>query len=278
MPSPFPGMDPYLEAPALWQHVHTGLIYTLTAELNRRLPPGYAAVRETRVYLVDAEREVIPDVQVESRWSGSRSGSGAAQILEAPEAEATTWLVSLPSQEIREPYIEIRQVWGTPRVVTAVEVLSPSNKTSGSRGRGVYREKQEQLAKEGIALLEIDLLRAGEHTVAAPLEELQRLGTWDGLACLHRSHDGFNWQVWPLRLREPLPPVLVPLAGPDPELSLPLQPALNRLYDEGAFARLIDYQRDPDPSLNEADSAWARELLRRRLEGPEAVEENGSAP
>jgi hypothetical protein len=273
-------MDPYLESPALWPHVHTGLIYTLTAELNRRLPPGYAAVRETRVYLTEATRDVIPDVSVESRKPIQRSpqAGGVATLDPTETEEAATWMITLRLEEIRESYLEIRQVQGIPRVVTAIEVLSPSNKLPGSSGHKIYQDKQANLAQEGIALLEIDLLRGGEHTVAAPRPELVRHGVWDYLACLHRAHDGPTWQIWPLHLRERLPSVRVPLANGDPDVLLPLQPALERMYDEGAFARLIDYSREPEPPLNADHAVWARELLRPLVEGREAARENGSEP
>src|SRR5687768_16766852 len=76
MPSPFPGMDPYLESAAIWPDVHHGLIACIQAELNPRLRPHYVARVELRVYISDDDdpgREVlVPDVRVEK--SSNRKG------------------------------------------------------------------------------------------------------------------------------------------------------------------------------------------------------------
>jgi hypothetical protein len=54
MPSPFPGMDPYLEDPAHWQGVHRQIISEIQADLNSRLQPRYFVAVEERVYISDA--------------------------------------------------------------------------------------------------------------------------------------------------------------------------------------------------------------------------------
>ncbi len=43
MPSLFPGMDPYLEAPRYWEEFHTWLIFYLGDALQDRMPAGYVA-------------------------------------------------------------------------------------------------------------------------------------------------------------------------------------------------------------------------------------------
>jgi hypothetical protein len=54
----------------------------------------------------------------------------------------------------------------------------------------------------------------------------------------------------------------VPLAGDDPDVHLPLQPAFDRMYDEGGYARLLDYRQDPPEWLPAADREWGLSLLR----------------
>ena len=54
MPSPFPGMDPYLEDPAHWSGVHRQIISEIQADLNSRLQPRYCVAVEERVYISDA--------------------------------------------------------------------------------------------------------------------------------------------------------------------------------------------------------------------------------
>ena len=53
MPSPFPGMDPYLEDPDLWPDVHANLIASIQAELNQQIAPNYVARVEQRVFISD---------------------------------------------------------------------------------------------------------------------------------------------------------------------------------------------------------------------------------
>jgi hypothetical protein len=69
MPSPFPGMDPYLEAPDIWPDLHEALAGEIRAELNLLLPPPYYARLEVRpeVGIVDdagTARRIVPDVTV----------------------------------------------------------------------------------------------------------------------------------------------------------------------------------------------------------------------
>lgn len=49
--SPFPGMDPYLEAPTLWPDVHTSLMIIFREQLTPLLAPHYLAELETQVVI-----------------------------------------------------------------------------------------------------------------------------------------------------------------------------------------------------------------------------------
>lgn len=148
--------------------------------------------------------------------------------------------------------------------MTVIELLSPANKTSGHPGREKYRTKQQEMLNSRVHLLEIDLLRRGEHTVAAPLPELEHRGRWDYPVCLHRSTQRWQYEVRPVQLRDRLPQIHVPLAGEDPDVILDFQAVFDRFYDENAYARLLDYRQDPTPPLGDADRAWAEALLRER--------------
>ena len=50
MPTPFPGMDPYLEHPALWKEVHTGLSVAIADALGPQIRPRYRVSVERRAY------------------------------------------------------------------------------------------------------------------------------------------------------------------------------------------------------------------------------------
>ncbi len=161
-------------------------------------------------------------------------------------------------------FVEILSVGDDSRVITVVEVLSPSNKAVGSAGRELYLTKQQELFESQTHLIEIDLLRRGEHTVVAPREQLLGRGIWDYLVCLHHGGQGNRCEVWPIMLRQPLPRIHVPLAPGDPDVVLDLQAVFNRCYDEGAYARRLNYRREPTPPLQEEEAVWADQVLRDR--------------
>jgi hypothetical protein len=66
-------------------------------------------------------------------------------------------------EEHRERFIEIYQVGRTQRLVTSIEVLSPSNKRPGTPGWDLYQRKRQSLVLSGVNLVEIDLVRSGER-------------------------------------------------------------------------------------------------------------------
>jgi hypothetical protein len=264
MPSPFPGMDPYLEHPALWPGVHQGLITYMQAALNTLLPPHYVADIGERLYVVQPERSIYPDVVVIEHPSdlplaaqGSTSASGAA-VSDPP------WILTLYPVEMREVFIEILTIGDESRVVTVIEVLSPSNKTAGTPGRDLYLTKQRELLGSQTHLIELDFLHYGEHTIAPPRERLLEQGTWDYIVSLHRGGQGYRYEVWAVTLRQRLPRIRVPLADDAPDVVLDLQMVFDRCYDAAAYARRLDYHRDPPISLSQDNAAWVTALLRER--------------
>ena len=262
MPSPFPGMDPFLEHPARWPGVHLGLISALRVALNALLPKRYVADAGERLYVVEPERSIYPDVLVVERPLSHPAEPQPAGTTAVAAPGEPVWMITAEPEEVREPYVEIVLADDPGRVVTVIELLSPSNKASGHPGREKYRRKQAELVDSRINLLELDFLRRGEHTVAAPEHDLRRRGRWDYLACLHRGARRYEYQVWPISLRDALPHVCVPLADGEPEVILDLQSAFDRFYDENAYARRIDYRQDTVPPLEGEDREWALTRLR----------------
>ncbi len=264
MPSPFPGLDPYLEHPALCRGVHQAFITYATETLNTLLPPSYVASINERLYVVQPERSMYPDTMVveppstHHRVVRGSEGETSAVAIDPP------WVLTLEPIEMREVFIEIIPVADESRVVTVIEVLSPSNKIAGSQGRQLYLTKQQDLLASQTHLTEIDLLRQGEHTVAAPRQVLHHRGQWDALVCLHRGGQGGRYEVWPIALRRPLPCIAVPLLGDDPDVALDLQAIFNRCYDAGGYVRRLDYQRQPVTPLPGDDAAWVDTLLRQK--------------
>jgi hypothetical protein len=255
-------MDPYLEHPALWPGVHQALITYATEALNAILPPRYVASINEQLYVVQPERGIYPDVLVLEHPSIGRpmaQGAGGTAVAIDPP-----WVLTLEPIEMREVFIEILPVADESRVVTVIEVLNPSNKTAGSEGRRLYLIKQREVLDSQTHLIEIDLLRQGEHTVAVPRESLRKTGQWDSLVCLHRGGQGRRFEVRAVPLRQRLPCIGVPLADSDADVALDLQAVFNRCYDASGYARRLDYRRQPPVPLRDEDARWAEALLHER--------------
>ena len=164
MPSPFPGMDPYLEDPILWPSVHHRLIAYMGDALTAILPSRYVANIAERLSVSEPDRDIYPDASVledRPRPPVADVGASTAAVCDPP------WQVEMVAEEVREAFIEILPVANLQQVVTIIEILSPGNKAPSSQGRQLYRAKQRQVLASPTHLLEIDLLRAGLHTVAA---------------------------------------------------------------------------------------------------------------
>lgn len=261
MPSPFPGMDPYLEG-EMWQEFHETLAGEVRAQLMPKLRPKYVALLAKR-YVVDrptlsvvgapSERVLYPDVHVVKPPEAppARPVQGAGAAVAAPAAE----LPSLVAEEVPVLSVEIRDV-AERRLVTIIEILSPVNK----RGTGAreYAERRSELLETRTHLLEIDLLRGGVR--------IQLLGEpppGNYYIYLSRIQRRPYTQIWPVALREPLPTVPVPLLPPDPDVALEFQAAVDACFELVGYERLLDYSGPPPPpDLNAEDAAWVDEVLR----------------
>lgn len=263
MPSPFPGMDPHLEEPGLWPDVHHGLISQIQAELNQQIRPKYHVRVEERVYISDENapgREmIIPDLRIadaghdEPRdWTAEEMPAGYIAVAEP------IVLTTLIDDEIHEAFLQVidRQ---ERMVVTVIEILSPTNKVSGSRGRASYLEKRQETMTSPSHLVEIDLLRAG---VAIHTREL--LPPADYYVHVSRKAKRPKGVVWPILLTQRLPVISIPLRPEDQDVSLDLQEVVNTAYDRAAYDMAVDYCREPIPPLNESQQRWAHTLLQSR--------------
>src|SRR5437867_3491489 len=161
MRSPFPGMDPWLES--RWRSVHAHLIIYICNQIQRQLPEPLVARPEEDV-LVDIEEQkpqrVRPDAHVVEEPSEAEGG-GVATVA-PPITVARPILVHVPEPEV-DRRVEIIDLTSGERVVTAIEVLSPSNKQPGP-ARDAYRAKQRDFIWAGVNLVEIDLVRKGYWT------------------------------------------------------------------------------------------------------------------
>ena len=255
--SPFPGMDPYLEQS--WRDVHHSLCTYSRDDIQAQLSGGLIArVDERLIVELPAEqaRALYPDVRVVER-PGHFGESGNATPTATGVAEPYT--VEVEPEARYEGFIEIVDPRGG-TVITVIEYLSMSNKIS-KEGREEYEKKQWQLHKGGVSLVEINLLRAGPHVTQVPLEYVPTKARTAYHAVVHRAWAATKYEVYPMPLRAPLPKIKIPLRQTDTDLILDLQSLIDRVYRNGAYHLEIDYRRPPLPPLEQADQAWADELL-----------------
>jgi hypothetical protein len=262
-------MDPYLEHQAIFPGFHDSMVTYLREALQPILPEPYYAEIGDRVWVEVSERHIGPDVKVlhgdedatTDQWLASYGSGGVAT-----EVEVEPVVITVPHDEFREPFLEIRAMIEGERLVTAIEVLSLANKTPGAHGRDLYVRKQREILQSETHLVEIDLLRGGEHTTAVPLRSLRRArkktGPLDYQVCIHRFDNLEDYFIYPIRLENRLPKIAIPLLPGDGDVKVDLQAVLNRCYDTGPYRRRIEYGAlQPQPPLSEERWAWTKRLL-----------------
>ncbi|RRR73101.1 MAG: DUF4058 family protein [Candidatus Viridilinea halotolerans] len=251
MPTPFPGMDPYLEDARLWPNVHSSLIVALRDDLAPRLRPHYyVAVEERTVRLSpdDLSFSVRPDVAVVK--SGVLRETTDAMLVPEPGVV----IVEVPQlAELHETYLACYAVESN-EVVTVLEILSPSNKLGA--GRRQYLQKRLSLLASSTHLVELDLLRSGE-----PLPTTGYVGQSAYRILVSRAYQRPQAELRPFGVRQPIPSFSLPLLYGTPEPSVELTPLLHALYDRAGYDLRIDYRQPPDPPLEPDDAQWAEGLL-----------------
>lgn len=257
----FPGMDPYLENPQIFPGIHGPMIVYLRDQLAPRIRPRYVASVGERVYVEGPEQRPIgPDVWVRRT---PRQETGLATAGASVADEPVT--LEVPELEIREPYIEILDRESGMRVVTVIEVVSPTNKYAGP-GREAYLAKQQEVLRSDTHLVEIDLLRYGPHVLAVPEAQVRGRFLYDYLVSVNRAAPRRNrFEVYPRTVAQRLPRIRVPLAGEDPDVRLDLQAALDEAYEAGSYREGIAYHAPCQPPLAREVQAWADELIRGSL-------------
>ncbi len=256
LPSPFPGMDPYLEDPEIWEHFHADLATEIRAQLTPQLLPRYFVVLMPRVtyneIVVEETRVAKPDVGVHKVSEGPFAGSGGVAIAPAP----VTALGAIEAP-VKEQAFEIRET-GTRKLVTAIEILSPVKKRSGSEALETYRSKRRDLMRSDVRLMEIDLLRSGGRPpLVTPNPDTPHF------VFLSRSEKRPRVHVWPLRIQEALPVLPVSLSKPDSDVRLDLGSAVRAVYKKAGYQVRIDYAKPPPkPEFPVEDQSWVEDRLR----------------
>lgn len=241
MPNPFSGMNPYLEQPEYWSDFHNQLVAAIARFLVPKLVPKYRVVTDKWVYKIAGTTAITigrPDVSVQHSRRNTPGNKdhlkGAIAVCPLPEPVKVT----VPMlEEIQQSYIEVKDA-ATQEVVTAIEVLSPANKSGD--GRQKYTAKRQKILDSLTNLVEIDLLRDG---VPLPVETGDIQSHYRIL--ISRSQTRPISDLYPFNLGDLIPAFLLPLKPEDSEPILDLQSLVDELYEQLGYDYFIDYHSNP---------------------------------
>jgi hypothetical protein len=259
MPTPFPGMDPYLERPGLWVQVHTNLIVDIQRFLAPLLRPRYHVAVEQYTYLSvlppDEQLVGIPDALV---FAPDESENDVA-VAVAPSVSVQALEGELPMPETLVPqrYLKIHDAANSD-VITVIEILSPSNKNS-REGRAQYERKRLKVLNSSTNLVEIDLTRIGKPF------PMKVKGKSDYRIVLSRSTQRPKADIYLFGIRDRIPDFPIPLRTGETEPILPLNQILHELYDLGSYDLVANYHQVPEPPLPETDAKWVAQRLTEKI-------------
>jgi Protein of unknown function (DUF4058) len=270
MKSPFPGMDPYLEA--TWPDVHAAMIGYARSQLVPLLErAGYKARIEGGMaveHLWEDNRIIRPDVSIERspKQPSNASSSTATAVLEYPTTAVPVLEVDEVAYEAAVRFIEIRTAQDN-QLVTVIELLSPTNKLPGT-AREKYLKKRRDYREAHVNVVEIDLIRQGKREFPAPMMKAMNahagVANSTYLACVGRvakSLDVYRHAIFPIALGAALPVIPVPLLPKDRDVALALQPLVDRAYHEGAYGD-TNYTIHPNPPFNRDELAIVNPLFK----------------
>ncbi len=252
MKSPFPGMDPFLESQK-WRDFHASLIYGVREFLTSRLTPRYVVDIEEAIYLDEetgnGEQVRYPDVSIRE----GDLGEPAPTYSEVSAVAVMPVIYTLPRPKLyRQRYLALRER-ESKRLITMIEVLSPTNKSEGFLQ---YEEKRQQVFSRPIHLVELDLLRGGRRP---PTVEPLQPNDYYAFVCRHEQRPQVQVYAW--SLRQPMPPVGIPLKGASEQIELDVQSVFDTLYDRAGYAYSLNYDAPVEPAVSKKDAAWIREAL-----------------
>ena len=178
-------------------------------------------------------------------------------------------IVPIGRDEIEETFLTIQEV-SSRKLVTAIEVLSPTNKKTKD-ARAEYLEKRLELLRSKVNFVEIDLLRGGKPM---PLKVPPPASDYRILICRPKRNPSAD--LFRFSIRTPIPTISIPLLPGDAEPDLELNDILHALYERAGYDLSIDYQQPPQPRLRKEDKSWASTILAQAADSaPENSPQNG---
>lgn len=260
MANPFPGIDPYLEMQPFWSDFAPKFLTAISNTLLAQLLPRYEVRIEEYLMLTEEDHSLHrlrPDVTVSSSENWRPQSGGNVALLDPVVTEAE-YPAFEPRTQRRLKIIHLPKQ----RVVTALELLSPANKTPGEGGQGAYLDKRAELLTCRCNLVELDLLRGGERL---PMNGLVPAG--DYYAYVGRVATMPRCQVIAWSLRAPLPQIPIPLLPEDGDCMLDLQATFRATYEPAFYDRRLPYDQPLEPAPRTEDKEWIRAAIAARQAG-----------
>lgn len=252
--SPFPGMDPYLEAS--WGDVHHAFCTYARDSLQAQLGAGLVARMEERTVIEiggEPVRRIIPDVRAVELSPFDEGG-----VAVATQVEVEPTLSGIDDEPLNEAFIQVIDTGTGGRVITVIEFLSPSNKLPGEN-QTKYKNKQRELLDAEVSLVEINLNRVGDWVVSVPLHQIPAAQQTPYYAAVRRGYNRIAWEYYALPLRSRLRKIRVPLRKGEADAILDLQSLVDQAYERGAYGKTVDYTKSCLPALSPDDAKWAVE-------------------
>lgn len=256
MSSPFPGMNPYLEQPSVWEDFHSRFMTYAGESLAAQVRPNFFVKLEERVFIhepsSDERRKLLgkPDIAL---FEALPIRNTPVAVVDPALNRVKSIMATIPDVEIeRHAVIEIRDRQDR-QLVTMIELLSPSNKRYGA-DREQYLMKRSTMMFSAASIVEIDLLRGG------PRLPINDLPSCDYCVTVFRKSNAPKVEAWPIGIRDELPVIPIPLKGNFADATLDLKAMLNRVYDAAGYEDYL-YESPPEPALNEPDAIWAKSFI-----------------
>ena len=221
MPTPLPGMNPYLEDAKHWPVFHKQMI----AATYQVLLPG----------LVDRYR---------------------ARIVGRSYTSELVLFTSVTRETHAEEWIEIRsRIDG--RLITLVDVVSIANRTTAA-GQKAYLATREEALNQRANVVEIDLVTQGKPPV---IMDRTKLPASHSTVSVTRGNHPDRHEIYTSTIQKRLPKFKLPLASDDRDTVYDLQQVYQRAYDLGGFEAVLQQPLalPPDVKLSAEDLTWLAE-------------------
>ncbi len=256
-------MDPWLER--YWEAIHSAYVQLACTQVAAQLPDDLFAEAEESVYVVDPDGDtgkVIPDVGMFGSDRADEDDGMGDIVGRGGVAVARPIRILLSAEPARLRHVVIRSIAGGEPLVTAIELISPTNKLK-ALGRKQYRRKRLAYYDAGASVVEIDLLRAGRPLIDVPWDKVDETKLTPYRAVVRRAADvgPLEAEYYPMALRDRLPAIRVPLRSGDGDVALDLQLPLDQIYNRGRYDNRIEYRGALSPPLSPDDAAWAAERI-----------------